>query len=68
MELQITLERDVASWRRDRLADTGFPRDLAAVLADDRRYDLHALIEVVERGCPPELAVRILAPLEQEPT
>ena len=27
-----------------------------------RRYDLHALIELVESGCPPELAVRILAP------
>ena len=33
-------------------------------LARDPRYDLHALIELVERGCPPELAVRILAPLE----
>ena len=29
-------------------------------------YDLHALIELVERGCPPELAVRILAPLDEE--
>jgi hypothetical protein len=28
------------------------------------RYDLHQLIELVEQGCPPELAVRILAPLE----
>ena len=31
----------------------------------DTRYDLHALIELVERGCPPELAVRILAPLDE---
>jgi hypothetical protein len=23
------------------------------------------LVELVERGCPPELAVRILAPLEE---
>jgi hypothetical protein len=30
------------------------------------RYDLHALIDLVERGCPPELAVRILTPLEEE--
>lgn len=37
---------------------------LAARLAPDPQYDLHALIELVERGCPPELAVRILAPLE----
>jgi hypothetical protein len=27
-------------------------------------YDLHALIELVERGCPPALAVRILGPLD----
>ena len=39
---------------------------LAARLAEDARYDLHALIELVERGCAPELAVRILAPLEDE--
>ena len=28
-------------------------------------YDLHALIELVEQSCPPELAARILAPLEE---
>jgi hypothetical protein len=28
--------------------------------------DLHALIELVERGCPPPLAARILAPLDHE--
>jgi hypothetical protein len=28
--------------------------------------DLHALIGLVERGCPPPLAARILAPLEHE--
>jgi hypothetical protein len=56
----------MASWRRDRLAEAGFPRRLAATLAADPRYDLHALIELSERGCPPELAVRILAPLEDD--
>ena len=25
--------------------------------------DLHALLELVDRGCPPRLAVRILAPI-----
>jgi hypothetical protein len=56
----------IASWRRDRLAESGFPPRLAAALADGARYDLHALIELRERGCPPELAVRILAPLDAE--
>jgi hypothetical protein len=42
----------------------GFEPPLALSLAQDSRYDLHALIELVERGCPPRLAIRILAPLE----
>ena len=52
---------------RERLVESGFPAELAARLATDARYDLHALIGLVESGCRPELAVRILAPLEGEP-
>ena len=55
---------EVVRWRRDQLAGSGFPPPLAAEVADDARYDLHALIELTERGCRPELAVRILAPDE----
>lgn len=54
----------VVSWRGQRLMDAGFPRDLASRLARDCRYDLHALIELTERGCPPALAARIQAPVE----
>ena len=56
---------DVVSWRRDQLVRSGFQSELASQLADDWRYDLHRLIELVERGCSPELALRILAPLDQ---
>jgi hypothetical protein len=56
---------DVTRWRRDSLAAAGFPPRLARRLAADPRLDLHALIGLAERGCPPELAVRILAPLEE---
>jgi hypothetical protein len=55
---------DVRRWRREQLFASGFPCALAADVARDQRYDLHALIELVERGCRPDLAVRILAPLE----
>ena len=55
---------EVVSWRRQQLAGAGFPLPLAARVANDGRFDLHALIELAERGCPPELAVRILAPIE----
>ena len=51
-------------WRREQLALSGFALPLAARVARDHRYDLHRLIGLVEQGCAPELAVRILAPLE----
>ena len=54
----------VNRWRREQLVHSGFPLPVAARLANDPGYDLHRLIELVEAGCAPELAVRILAPLE----
>ena len=60
--------RDVVLWRCEQLIGAGFPVALAAELADDARYDLHALIELAERGCPPDLAVRIMSPLEETPS
>lgn len=56
----------VEAWRRCRLREAGFPPDLADAVASDPRFDLHALLQLVDRGCPPELAVRILAPLTGE--
>jgi hypothetical protein len=57
---------DVVHWRREQLMQSGFRLPLADRVARNPRYDVHALIELVERGCPPELAVRILQPLEGE--
>ena len=56
---------DIVGWRREQLVHSGFSLPSAARLARDARYDLHALIELVERGCPPELAVRILEPADE---
>jgi hypothetical protein len=61
-----SLEEQVLEWRRRRLLDAGFGPDLAGTLAAERRMDLHALLELVERGCPPVLAARILAPADGE--
>jgi hypothetical protein len=58
---------EVVAWRQERLAAAGFAGALARALARERRVDLHALIELTERGCPPETAVRILAPLDAGP-
>ncbi len=54
---------EVIAWRRQQLADAGFDASLAATLSADRWWDLHALLELVERGCPPHLAARILSPV-----
>lgn len=54
---------DVVEWRRCRSREAGFPATLAASLAH-MRVDLHALLELVDAGCPPELAARILSPLD----
>ena len=63
--MEQTAVAEIRYWRRRQLEAAGFPATLAAEVADDPSYDLHALIELAERGCPPELAVRILAPLEE---
>jgi hypothetical protein len=55
---------DVEAWRLRRLVDAGFPLPLALELAATPGVDLHALLALLDRGCPPELAARILAPIE----
>jgi hypothetical protein len=57
---------EVVRWRCEQLVESGFALPQAARIAKNAHYDLHALIELVERGCQPELAVRILAPVDEE--
>ncbi len=57
---------NVVAWRIERLRHAGYSTPLAGKLARDTRYDVHALLELADRGCPAELAVRILAPIEGE--
>jgi hypothetical protein len=59
-------ERELVAWRTARLRDAGFDETTAAVVAGDRGFDLHAMLDLIDRGCPPHLAARILAPLERE--
>jgi hypothetical protein len=56
----------LVNWRRLELEQCGFPESLAARVARDERYDLHQLIDLVQQGCSPALAARILSPLETE--
>ena len=50
----------VERWRTAELIRVGFAGDDAVALAARTEVDLHEAIELVQRGCPPELAVRIL--------
>jgi len=61
-----SVPRSDVPWREARLRVAGFEWETASQLARDGAVDLHALLELVDRGCPPHLAARILAPLESE--
>jgi hypothetical protein len=58
---------DVVAWRACRLREAGFPPALADALAA-QRVDLHALLQLVDAGCPPDLAARILSPADDTRT
>jgi hypothetical protein len=62
-----TNSRAVGDWRRRRLIAAGFAPPLANRLARDAAVDLHELLVLVDRACPPHLAARILAPLDAPP-
>jgi len=56
----------VVTWRRTQLLAAGFSLQASETLARECGVDLHALLDLVESGCPPRLAVRILTPLDDE--
>jgi|SoiMethySBSTD1v2_1073268.scaffolds.fasta_scaffold23825_4 hypothetical protein len=56
----------VVVWRREQLVRSGLPLSMAARAAKNAGYDLHALVELLGRHCPPALAIRILAPMDSE--
>ena len=52
-------------WRCDVLRQAGCEPALAWELAADGDIDLDDLLNLVDCGCPPHLATRILAPLDR---
>jgi len=59
-EIVETESERVERWRTAELMRVGFAGDDAVALAARTDVDLHEAIELVQRGCPTELAVRIL--------
>ena len=50
----------VERWRAEELERAGFDACSAAQLAARSDVDLHKAIALIRRGCPPDLAARIL--------
>jgi hypothetical protein len=66
MALQVRRDRsDFMDWQIRLLVGAGFEPAMALALASDPRIDLQLLLELITRGCPPDLAARIVAPLEE---
>jgi hypothetical protein len=50
----------VRRWRLHELVRAGYDPGDALVLSGQPEIDLHLAIDLVKRGCPPPMAVRIL--------
>jgi hypothetical protein len=61
-ELQIveTEAERVERWRVEALEKVGYDLESARQLAARNDIDLHQAVELVEAGCPPGVALRIL--------
>jgi hypothetical protein len=60
-EIIIESENDrVVRWRAEALERAGFDHESAASLAERPDVDLHRATALLEQGCTPELALRIL--------
>jgi ABC-type phosphate/phosphonate transport system substrate-binding protein len=50
----------VEAWRAEQLELAGYGAAAAAELAARQDVDLHSAVEMLSRGCSPELALKIL--------
>lgn len=63
IELQVledTEQVQIELWRTEELERAGYSRRAAGRLAARLDVDLHLAVGLLERGCTPELALRIL--------
>jgi hypothetical protein len=61
LQEQEAVEQEIFSWRLEQLMLAGYGRDDARLLAGRGEIDLHTATDLVRNGCPPSLAVAILA-------
>ena len=53
-------EKLVLGWRRSELRRAGYNRKQASTVAARLDVDLHLAVELLERGCDPAIALKIL--------
>jgi len=54
----------VIRWRAQRLVAAGVQPALASRVARVCDFDLHAVLDLLDRGCPVDLALRIIDPTD----
>jgi hypothetical protein len=62
-DLQIEIETEIERierWRSEELERAGYGPEQAATIAARLDVDLHGAVDLVRRGCTPELALLIL--------
>lgn len=57
---KVTQGDPVRRWRLDELVRAGYDPADALVLSRNPDVDLHVATELLRRGCPPRIALRIL--------
>jgi hypothetical protein len=50
----------VEAWRQEVLEHAGYPAELAKTIAICPDVDLHQAVQLLDQGCPPLTALRIL--------
>jgi hypothetical protein len=50
----------IEQWRAEELERAGYPAREAARLAARHEVDLHVAVQLLQQGCPPDLALDIL--------
>lgn len=59
LDLDAETER-VLLWREEELERVGYGREMARDLAERTYVDLHLAMDLLQKGCPADTAVRIL--------
>ena len=59
LPLESELER-IEQWRAEELERGGYKPADAARLAAEHQVDLHVAVDLLQRGCPAEVALQIL--------